>query len=523
MIKIIALSFTILISLSVSAFSQGCGPTNPNCTVATAPPGTNNNLAASTAFVHQAISGSLPLAQYHFFVGNISNIAVDTALSGDCVYGALGIVCTKTSGVSFGYFATGTDAANLTGTNIVSHGGTGQTSFTANLPLIGNGSGAISQGSRSGNTTSFGTTSGSLTSGHIAKFDISGNIVDGGASATTASGFYTLQFISGAWTCTKPDGTTVSIVGSTTSGLQECINAMQTNKDGNFRAVCPNPVSGTPISATTTVTFGPAAGAFYNLAGCWLETSASPGVNFETLNFGAAVYWPGIIRCSGSPCVDFNPTLPDPLFGSYGIGGAFFTLGSVMTNGCASDSAQSSGVHFNPNGGVAGSHISAIYATKIWIGFLDGYDGSHNCFSAGVAVDNPTNIFAAFGQNYIYIGYNQGFGVWGIENGTGALSQATQALATNHWDIGTIGSANGATTTPTGGFLQYGFLDQIYGNISINGGSLTFGINFNATTANGNWITFPQLDGATPLSDSSTVLKNYGFVVGAGYKTGGSF
>jgi hypothetical protein len=37
------------------ALAQGCGPSNPNCIVPTAPPGTSNNQAASTAFVQTAI------------------------------------------------------------------------------------------------------------------------------------------------------------------------------------------------------------------------------------------------------------------------------------------------------------------------------------------------------------------------------------------------------------------------------------------------------------------------------------
>ncbi len=42
----------LLFSLFASAaIAQGCGPTNPNCIVPTAPVGTNNNQAASTAFV----------------------------------------------------------------------------------------------------------------------------------------------------------------------------------------------------------------------------------------------------------------------------------------------------------------------------------------------------------------------------------------------------------------------------------------------------------------------------------------
>jgi hypothetical protein len=41
------------------ALAQGCGPQNPNCIVPTAPPGTSNNQAASTAFVRGAISTNI--------------------------------------------------------------------------------------------------------------------------------------------------------------------------------------------------------------------------------------------------------------------------------------------------------------------------------------------------------------------------------------------------------------------------------------------------------------------------------
>lgn len=441
--------------------------------------------------------------------------------------GIFGFGSTASGTLGIPLIGQGSSTDPVFGTAIVGGGGTGQTSFTANLPLIGNGSGSLAQGTRSGNTTAFGTTAGTLTNGNCVKIDANGNLVDAGvtcASGSNVSGFYTLQYISGAWTCTNPTGGAVSVVGSTTSGLQECITAMQSAKAGNFRAICPNPAASTPITATTTVTFGPSAGASYNLDGCWLNTTANPGVRFETLNFGAVVSWPGIIRCTtGSPCVDFNPSQPDPLFGSYGIGGAYIRLGSVMTGGCSVDAGQSAGVHFNPNGGVAGSHISAIYGSRIEIGFLDGFDGTHNCFSAGVGSDSPTNVFAAFGQNYIYIGYIQGFGQWGVTNGTTAVTQATQALATNHWDIGSIGSSTGATTSPLGGFLELGFLDQIYANISINSGTLSFGIAFNSTTANGNWFVLPQLAGATAILDNSTTVKNYGFTAGGGYKTGGTW
>lgn len=56
----LALALGFLLCLSVGALAQGCGPQNPNCIVPTAPFGTNNNQAASTAFVQAAIAALIP-------------------------------------------------------------------------------------------------------------------------------------------------------------------------------------------------------------------------------------------------------------------------------------------------------------------------------------------------------------------------------------------------------------------------------------------------------------------------------
>lgn len=84
--------------------------------------------------------------------------------------------------------ATGLPAASIVGMFGVPNGGTGQVSFTSNLPLIGNGTGALAQGSRSGSTTDFATASGALTSGHCVSIDGSGNFVDAGGACTTGGG-----------------------------------------------------------------------------------------------------------------------------------------------------------------------------------------------------------------------------------------------------------------------------------------------------------------------------------------------
>jgi hypothetical protein len=56
--KQILLTLAVLLGLTAQTLAQGCGPANPNCIVPTAPYGTNNSQAASTAFVQQAIQGS---------------------------------------------------------------------------------------------------------------------------------------------------------------------------------------------------------------------------------------------------------------------------------------------------------------------------------------------------------------------------------------------------------------------------------------------------------------------------------
>lgn len=71
--------------------------------------------AAQCAANLNVISKTLPSGQ--IFIGNGSNVATPQTMNGDCTLSILGaIICTKTNNVSFGYFATGTDAANLTGT-----------------------------------------------------------------------------------------------------------------------------------------------------------------------------------------------------------------------------------------------------------------------------------------------------------------------------------------------------------------------------------------------------------------------
>jgi hypothetical protein len=94
---------------------QGTAPTSP----------VNGDVWCTSAGMFVRIAGSTvgPLSAGGSPGGSSGQIQYNNAgafggsnVSGDCSASILAFTCTKTSGVSFGYFATGTDAANLTGT-----------------------------------------------------------------------------------------------------------------------------------------------------------------------------------------------------------------------------------------------------------------------------------------------------------------------------------------------------------------------------------------------------------------------
>ena len=97
----------------------------------------------------------------------------------------------------------------------VPNGGTGGTSYTIGLPLIGNGTGAIAQGTRSGNTTTFATTTGTLTNGDCVSIGSGGNIQDAGGACTIGGGGGTVSSASkGQPAFYGASGTVVSGAGS---------------------------------------------------------------------------------------------------------------------------------------------------------------------------------------------------------------------------------------------------------------------------------------------------------------------
>ena len=197
------------------------------------------------------------------------------------------------------------------GTLAVTGGGTGQASFTANLPILGNGTGALAQGTRSGNTTTFGTVTGATTSGDCVAFDASGNLHDAGVGACGGTG--------GAGTVASASSGQLAIytAATTVSGLAGCNNGyIGTNGAGTVSCI-------TTVNATLSATIT----ALGTIAtGTWQGTLISPTFGGTGVNNGS-----------------FTSTL----------GGNFVTSGAAVTLtaiGATNVTLPTSGTLMNQNG-----------------------------------------------------------------------------------------------------------------------------------------------------------------------------
>lgn len=211
------------------------------------------------------------------------------------------------------------------GTATVPFGGTGQTSFTANLPLLGAGTAAIAQGTRSGNTTIFATSSGALTSGHCVSLDGSGNFVDAGGACTTGGGGGTvatgtisaLAYYTSAGTTVSPLTTATSNVLTTGSGgipawasFLPCAN--EPSVSGDVAGA-----SGSCSGRTVTGIQGVAVGTPTGTAGSGAVLATSPTITTPTLS---------------------SPTINTPTITSPTVTGAFTATGLVTNADLANNS-----------------------------------------------------------------------------------------------------------------------------------------------------------------------------------------
>ncbi len=131
---------------------------------------------------------------------------------------------------------------------VVANGGTGAATFTANLPLIGNGTSALTQGTRSGNTTAFVTTTGTQTAGRCVEIDASGNHI--AAASGCAGGGLTV-------------GSTTISSGTTTRVLYDNAGVL-----GEYTISGTGSVAMTTSPTFVTPTLGAATGTSLALGAC---------------------------------------------------------------------------------------------------------------------------------------------------------------------------------------------------------------------------------------------------------------
>jgi hypothetical protein len=69
--------------------AQGCGQGNPNCVAPTPPLGDDSSRIATTDFFVKSIAGGLPLPNNNIYIGNPSNLAQGSLVTGDCNFAFL--------------------------------------------------------------------------------------------------------------------------------------------------------------------------------------------------------------------------------------------------------------------------------------------------------------------------------------------------------------------------------------------------------------------------------------------------
>ena len=292
-------SITALIKAGSGITITGSGPATISASGVT-PGGSANDIQFNSG---GTALGGITLTDGQLIVGQSSATPLAKTLSNDCTLSAAGaITCTKLSGAYFSISGPASPTKTFTfpdasatilsthATVTVTQGGTGASIFTSNLPLIGNGTGAIAQGTISGNTTLFTTMSGTATPGDCIEFDVNGNIQDAGGACGGLSG--------GGAVSSGPANAIgyYATAGTTISGLTTAATGVLITSSAGTPSIAPLPLANmATIGANTylgNATGSSAAPSAITIASCSATTSAlsyTTSSGFGCQTFGTVV------------------------------------------------------------------------------------------------------------------------------------------------------------------------------------------------------------------------------------------
>ena len=185
-----------------------------------------------TILLCNAQAGYVPAISFNVAVFNSGGSAGGPTLETNGVANTLQTILNLIAGANVTLTADGAG-----GVTIAASGGTGTVThtsgaLTADEPIFGNGGADCKTGTKSGNTDELATVTGTGASGHMATWDGSGNLQDGGTPATG-----TVTHTSGALTADLPmlgAGGADSKVGTKSGNTDELATVTGTGAAGNF-------------------------------------------------------------------------------------------------------------------------------------------------------------------------------------------------------------------------------------------------------------------------------------------------